>query len=444
MGVYGGLSSPAAMLITLLLVGYLAIYPGLFAVLVGMAVRRFGASGVWVAPGAWVATEWARATVAGGFPWALLGTSQATVLPVAQFASVAGVYGLSALVALVSTAAAAITLTRRRQARFAAAAVIAMLVLTGVGGALRMTRSRLTQTGAVLRVGLLQGNIDQAIKWDPAFRASILDRYLDLSRQVIGAGAGLVVWPEASTPFFFDLDDVQAGPVRQLAAQSRTPFLIGTDDYEAGTDPEPDRIFNAAVLVGADGLTQARYRKMHLVPFGEYVPFKPLLFFVDSIVEAVSDFTPGDEPVVFDLDGRRVSVSICYESVYPGLSRRFVAGGSQLLVTITNDAWFGRSSAATQHFQQGALRAIEQGRYVVRAANTGISGAVDPYGRVLLTTPLFETAAVTADVRLLDQRTIYGYIGDVVVWASLGLCGWLLVASRRPRVRIPRSGPATD
>lgn len=442
MAVYGGLSGVTSMLITLVLVSYLAIYPGIFAVLVGVAVRRFGIAGVWIAPAAWVGTEWARATVGGGFPWALLGTSQATVLPVAQFASVAGVYGLSALVALVSTAAAVVALTRRRGHRMAAAAAGAVLVLIAVGGVLRLARSDLTRQGSVLRVGLLQGNVEQDMKWDPAFRASILERYLDLSRQAIGAGAGLVVWPEAATPFFFDIDAALAEPVRRLAAQSHTPFLIGTDDYEAGAEPGTDRIFNAAVLVGPDGLSRGRYHKMHLVPFGEYVPLKSLLFFVDSIVEAVSDFTPGDEPVVFDVDGRRVSVSICYESVYPALSRRFVERGSQLLITITNDAWFGRSSAATQHFQQGALRAIEQGRYVVRAANTGISGAVDPYGRVLLATSLFETAAVTADVRLLDHRTIYGYIGDVVVWASLALCGWLLVAARRLRVRIPRGGPA--
>lgn len=443
MAVYGGLSSVTSALVMLLLVSYLAIYPGIFAVFVGVAVRRFGIVGVWFAPAAWVGTEWARATVGGGFPWALLGTSQATALPVAQFASVAGVYGLSALLALVATAAAVVALTERRAHRLAAVAVGVVLVAIVVGGALRMARSDLTRQGGVLRVGLLQGNVDQDIKWDPVFRASILERYLDLSRQAIGAGAGLVVWPEAATPFFFELDTAMAEPIRRLAAQSRTPFLIGTDDYEAGPELGTDRIFNSAMLVGSDGVTRGRYRKMHLVPFGEYVPLKWLLFFVDSLVDKVSDFTPGDEPVVFDVDGRRLSVSICYESVYPTLSRRFVERGSQLLLTITNDAWFGRSSAARQHFEQGALRAIEQGRYVVRAANTGISGAVDPYGRVLAATPLFETTAVTADVRLLDHRTVYGYIGDLVVWVSLGLCGGLLVVARRPRARTTAAGPAT-
>ncbi len=166
---------------------------------------------------------------------------------------------------------------------------------------------------------------------------------------------------------------------------------------------------------------------MWLVPFGEFVPFKRILFFVGPLVEAVSDFSAGTEPVVFDVEGRRMSVAICYESIAPWIARAFVRRGSQLLVTITNDAWFGRSSAAYQHFEQGAIRAVEEGRYVVRAANTGISGAVDPYGRVLRATPLFETMAITVDVRLHDRRTIYSDVGDVVAYASAAVTGLVSV-----------------
>jgi apolipoprotein N-acyltransferase len=170
------------------------------------------------------------------------------------------------------------------------------------------------------------------------------------------------------------------------------------------------------------------------VPFGEFVPFKSVLFFAKPLVEAVSDFSPGTEPVVFDAGGRSVSVAICYEAIFPGLARDFVAHGSQLLATITNDAWFGRSSAAYQHFDQAGLRAVEQGRYVVRAANTGISGAVDPYGRALVRTPLFEPLSVTVDVRLLTDRTIYSRTGDAVVWLSLLMtAAFIVTAARRPR-----------
>jgi apolipoprotein N-acyltransferase len=172
---------------------------------------------------------------------------------------------------------------------------------------------------------------------------------------------------------------------------------------------------------------------VRLVPFGEYVPFKTILFFVGPLVEAVADFSAGEAFTVFDVEGSRISVAICYEAVYGRIAQAFVAGGSELLATITNDAWFGRSSAAYQHFEQAALRAVEQGRYLVRAANTGISGAVDPYGRTIVQTPLFEATALTVDVRLLSGRTIYHALGDVVAWISLAVAAALVVASRRSR-----------
>jgi apolipoprotein N-acyltransferase len=420
MTTYGGLAWPLAALVGLLLVLYLALFVGLFALGLARAVGAFGVAGVWLAPCLWVAAEWLRSTVGGGFPWALLGSSQAAVLPVAQVASVAGVFGLSWLVALVSAAAAAVALSTRTVHRVGAVATGVLLLVSAGAGAMRVAGGALTRAGEVVRVGLVQGNVDQNIKWDPAFREAIVKRYIDLSRQTIGAGAGLVVWPETATPFFFELEPARAEPLRRLAMESRTPFIIGTDEFEPGRTRALDRIYNAAVLLGPDGRSRGSYRKMQLVPFGEYVPLKRLLFFIGPLVETVGDFSPGAEPVVLDADGRRVSVAICYESVYPWLSRAFVARGSQLLATITNDAWFGRSSAAYQHFEQGALRAIEQGRYVIRAANTGISGAVDPYGRTLARTGLFETTALTVDVRLLNGRTIYSRAGDVIVWLSLG------------------------
>jgi apolipoprotein N-acyltransferase len=217
-------------------------------------------------------------------------------------------------------------------------------------------------------------------------------------------------------------------------------MIVGTDQFERRAG-QPDRYYNSAVLVDAAGRTAGFYRKMQLVPFGEYVPLKGLLFFVAPLVENVSDFSPGTEPTTLVVNDRTVSVAICYESIYPSIARAFVDNGSQLLATITNDAWFGRSSAAYQHFEQGAIRAIEQGRYVVRAANTGISGAVDPYGRVLATTPLFEPTAVTVDVRTLSGRTIYSQLGDVAVWAALVISaglpvlGWGFARSGRQRTR---------
>jgi apolipoprotein N-acyltransferase len=433
MATYGDLAWPVAALVGALMVAYLSIFPALFALLVSRSVRAFGVAGVWLAPCLWVATEWARATLGFAFPWAMLGTSQARVLPVVQLASVTGVYGLSWLVALVGAASAAVVLSRRRAHLWGAAAVGGALALVTAGGVARVASGALLTTGTVFRVGLVQGDIEQDAKWNKALRDPIMERHLALSRQALGLDAGLVIWPESSTPFYFDLEPDRAEPVRRLAVQSHTPFLIGTDEFEhtAGGD----RYYNSAVLVGPDGRSRASYRKMQLVPFGEYVPLKRLLFFVGPLVQAVSDFSPGTDPLVFDVNGHGVSVAICYESVYPWIARAFVQRGSELLATVTNDAWFGRSSAAYQHFDQGAVRAVEEGRYVVRAANTGISGAVDPYGRVVAATRLFEPTAIAVDVRLLSARTIYNRIGDVVVWISLVVSGLVLVAPMLRRRR---------
>ena len=163
---------------------------------------------------------------------------------------------------------------------------------------------------------------------------------------------------------------------------------------------------------------------MHLVPFGEYVPLQSVFFFAGPIIGAVADFssfTPGTVPVLLPVGDHLASTAICYEVIYPDLIRRFVQDGSELLTTITNDAWYGATSAAYQHWDQASMRAIEEGRYLARAANTGISGFVDPYGRVLAKTPLFRQATVVQEVRFITDRTIYSRIGDLVAWVSLVL-----------------------
>jgi apolipoprotein N-acyltransferase len=188
-------------------------------------------------------------------------------------------------------------------------------------------------------------------------------------------------------------------------------------------------MYNSAFLLRADGTTGGVYRKMHLVPFGEYVPMQKLLFFAAPLTEAVGTFSAGQAPDLLPVNGHAVSVAICYEVVYPALVRRFVAAGSELLTTITNDAWFGPTSAPYQHFEQASMRAIEEGRYLVRAANTGISGIVDPYGRVLARTGIYEPAVVVGEARFLRTSTIYARYGDVVAYLSVALTVVLLVLS---------------
>jgi apolipoprotein N-acyltransferase len=425
---FGNLPRPLAMPVSLLLVAYLALYPAIVSLCLGVWVRRWGLAVLWAAPAAWVALEYARGTWLTGFPWVLLGYSQATVLPVAQWASVFGVYGLSALVVFVNVALAQAALDLGPGRWKAPLAAVATVGLIAAWGQVRIMDGRLTREGVLLRVGIVQGNVPQGQKWDPAFGSRILHTYLDLTREVAGRGAQFVVWPESATPFLFEEEPAGRQAVQEVARETGAWLLFGSDQIERGSPPH---FYNAAFLVAPDGRQVAAYRKMQLVPFGEYVPLRNLLFFVAPLVESVADFAPGTEQTLLPVAGRPVSTAICYEVVFPSLARSAVARGSQLLTTITNDAWYGHSSAPHQHFEQASLRAIEQGRYLVRAANTGVSGIVNPYGRVIARSALFETASLDGEVRLLEGRTVYSRIGDVLVWASFGICAWIALASIR-------------
>ena len=439
MTTFGGVGTITAFLAADVLVAYLSLFPAAFAVLIALFRRRFGASALAFVVPVWVTTELGRQYVWDGFPWALLGYSQVTVLPVAQVASVVGVYGLSGLLAFVSTGLAALVLLRGRARVLAAAAPVLLVFACVLWGQARLRDSSLLSAGEPIRVAVLQGNIAQEDKWDPALRDDITAKYLRLTREALGAGAKFIIWPESSTPFYFERDIIRGGAIRRLASEAGATMLIGSDQIEPmrSTNSAPQesqaQYYNAAFLVKPDGQLGAVYRKMHLVPFGEYVPLKDLLFFVGPIVEAVSAFTPGSDPVLLPVGDHTASTAICYEVIFPSLIRRFVQDGSELLTTITNDAWYGRSSAAYQHWDQAAMRSIEQGRYLARAANTGISGFVDPYGRVVEKTDLFHEALLVGDLRFIQSRTVYNRIGDLVAWLSLAVSAAALAATLRVR-----------
>ena len=407
---YGGLQTWVAVLVNALLVAYLALFPALFALIVRRTLAGFGSRALLAAPLVWVATEWGRTHLLGGFPWVLLGYSQATVLPIAQLASLVGVYGVSALVAGASACLAAAVTTpapasgavmRPHAVRYAPLAGMLILIAATAGwGRFRLADGDLTRTGERVRVGLVQGNVDQSEKWDPGRAGAIFQSYLAMTRRAIEEGAALVLWPESSTPFHFKEQTDRADQVRALARAAKVPILIGSAEIERGT---PTKYYNSAFLLRPDGTDAGVYRKMQLVPFGEYIPFKRVLFFVAPLVEAAGDFSAGESPVLLPFNGHLMRTAICYEIVYPDLVRRFVVAGSELLPTITNDAWFGATSAPYQHFAQASMRAIENGRYLVRAANTGISGVVDPYGRIIAQSRLSEQD-VRVKVRASGRR----------------------------------------
>ena len=436
MAVYGDLSLWVAVLINAALVLYLSLFPACFALIVRRLVAARGPAALMAAPAVWVATELGRTHIFTGFPWVLLGYSQTSVLPIAQFASLFGVYGVSLLVASTSAAIAShmashrLHLSRRQQLA-PVAVVFATVIAVAVWGGHRAAVAEWTRTGVPVRVGLIQGNVDQNDKAQAARAAAIFQDYLAMSRQALREGAEFIIWPESSTPFRFEDDAFAAVQIRTLAQQAKVPFLFGSDQFVRGANGGPMRFYNSAFLVKADGTTGGAYRKMHLVPFGEYVPLQKLLFFAAPLVQAVSDFSAGEDATLLPVGSHLVSTAICYEVVYPDLVRRFVAGGSELLTTITNDAWFGPTSAPYQHFEQASMRAIEEGRYLVRSANTGVSGIVDPYGRVLERSAIFQRATIVGEARFLTTTTLYTRIGDVAAYASVLATAALLLLARR-------------
>lgn len=431
---FGGLPWVVAVLVMFLLVLYMSLFLGVSSAAAALLIQRFGAGGLLAAPAAWVAAEYVRAHLFGGFPWIPLGNAVVSLLPIAQLASVLGVYGLSWLLALLHALFAFGAMSAGRRRVLALAAAVLLVAGTSVWGAWRIRGGHLTRAGTPLQVALVQGNVPQEEKWDPSRAEAIFDRYLRMTREAAGRGAQLIIWPESATPFYFDEDPVSALRVRQLVSEIRVPLLFGTDELERGSPP---RYYNSAFILSDGGATAAVYRKMFLVPFGEYVPFGTLLTFVGPLVDAVSAFSPGQGVTMLPVGGHMISTAICYEVVYPHLIRQGVLQGAELLTTITNDAWYGSTSAPWQHFDLAAMRAIEQGRYLARAANTGISGIVDPYGRVTLRTDLFETTAPLGEVRFIQERTVYARIGDVtaqlaVLMTLLGL-GAALALNRKPQ-----------
>jgi apolipoprotein N-acyltransferase len=273
---------------------------------------------------------------------------------------------------------------------------VLLLAVPSLWGALRIREGRMTRDGQSITVALIQGNVPQGEKWDPAHAATIFSRYLGMTREAAAAGAKFILWPESATPFYFDEHAQGAEQVRRTVREGAFWLLFGSDHLTRGT---PDRTYNAAYMLDDHGATSAIYHKNYLVPFGEYVPFGSILTFVGPLVEAVAAFSAGEEVTMMPVNGHMVSTAICYEVVYPHLIRQGVLNGSELLTTITNDAWYGESSAPFQHFELATMRAI--------------SGIVDPYGRVLARTELFETKSVLGEARFRQERTLYAKIGDL-------------------------------
>jgi apolipoprotein N-acyltransferase len=384
---------------------------------------------LWMAPFLWVGLEYVRSFLLSGFPWESLGYSQFDWLQLIQISDMFGVYGVSALIVAVNTLFFELLkqIGEKKALPWTASAVVVLFFGATLGyGAWRIKRIDESATLAPsLAVALVQGNIDQARKWDPSFQEETLRRYEGLTRTTWRDRPNLTIWPETALPFYFLRDQVLADQVIALVREAKSHFVLGSPSFETAGDEV--RYFNSAYLVGPDGAVLGRYDKVHLVPYGEYVPLRRFFPFLGKIVEAVGDFEVGSAGRVLSWEGGRLGVLICFEVIFPGLARSLTAKGAQLLVNITNDAWFGKSSAPYQHLSMAVFRAVENRRTLARAANTGISAFVDPVGRILDETPLFEEAVRTRSVPIMEERPLYTRWGDafaiLCVMGCLGAWG---------------------
>jgi len=275
-----------------------------------------------------------------------------------------------------------------------------------------------------IRVSVVQGNISQDKKWDIKFQREVIDTYKRLSLSVLPASPDIIVWPETALPFIFNYDKNLTQDVISFQKESGTYLLLGSMVAK-----DADRLTNSAVLLSPDGEITSVYDKIHLVPYGEYVPLRKFFPFIEKITAGIGDFLPGKDPAVMQTPFAKIGNLICYEIIFPGLVREFVDNGANALVTITNDAWFGRTAAPYQHFSMAVFRAVENRVPVVRAANTGISGFIDNRGRIINKSDIFVEAAMTEAISAGNEKSFYTKHGDVFAWFCAA-CALLLVIRR--------------
>ena len=437
MNLYGHLAPALAVVVLILFVIIDATFFGAFGLAMGWAARRSPGWALAASPFLWMAMELARTYLITGFPWNLLGYAvQAS--GVRQVATVTGVYGLSFLAVTTSALVAWVLLTRRR-AR-------AGLVLAGWVALLLLVQWKFTPppatVGKELAV-LIQPNVplDEAAleSWEPWKDPTELQRLVQFSVEAIHQSpitkAPLLVWAENPAPFFFTRDPIFRNAMQNLARQTHA-IVIGNTVIPV--DEKGEAITNSAFTLDPDGREISRYDKIHLVPFGEYVPWWALPGVVHKITSDVGNFVPGSNYSVAPASGGGVGVFICYEAIIPQLARRLVANGAGVLVNISNDAWYGESAAAYQHLEMARLRAVENRRYLLRATNNGLTTIIDPYGRVLEVLPRYQRLAMPAHFDFFTRLTLYSRYGDVFAWlaAAVGVA-MLVIGIRRkePEVR---------
>jgi len=442
MHLYGHVPLPISIALMFLLTVYLGLFVGVYAWGFVWMEQRW-ANAAWIlAPCLWVSLEFLRTYAFSGLPWGLLGYSQFQWLPIIQISDITSVYGVSFIIVLANVALFLLlrwilakvhvraTLLRPWQP---VAAAIAIILVVWLYGFFSLSSSRFS--GApTLNVGVVQANIDQARKWDTAYRVDTLERYARLTKSV-REESDVVIWPEAATPFLFEQEQGYQSLVVEMVKETQLPLVFGSPALRRHDDGRP-YLLNSAYVLQPEGELTGRYDKQHLVPFGEYIPLKQFLFFLEKLVVGIGDFQAGPGPTLLsiphgpDQQPIQFGVAICYEVIFPDLVRQLAHAGSNFLVTITNDAWFGNTVAPYQHFAMVVFRAVENRMAFARAANTGISGFIDPSGHIIAVTPIFTEQAITGSIPLGMPSTFYTRFGDVFAWACVIMTVFLLLFTR--------------
>jgi apolipoprotein N-acyltransferase len=419
---YGGLPSYASVSVLALLVLMLSMFISFAPMASAWISGRLGIDKFWTLPLIWVALEFARNYFpCNGFPWSNITNSQYAYLPVIQVTDVVGIYGLTFVMVAVNYAATYLGQHGGWGKKcFALSLVLAVLIY----GYYRVFDISVKQERwPSMKVALLQGNIAQEMKWRPGQEEGEVAPYVKYTQMLKDSGANLIIWPESGFPWPIS-ESTENLPPRALGLEpekdSINKFLLFgalTNTSKPGDAPEFRNLYNSMYLADTNGNILGRYHKMHLVPFGEYVPYKKALFFIKKMVAPIGNFAAGSDARPLFTDGYQLGGLICYEDIFPEIARKMSANGANILTAITNDAWFGNTSAPYQHLAISVFRAVENRRWLVKAANTGVSAVVDATGRVISKTGIFEQGMIVSQVRLSNGETIYGKYGDFFAWA---------------------------
>jgi apolipoprotein N-acyltransferase len=423
---YGNVPLILSFMILLLLVLYLSLFYGAFTLLTRFVQMRSGLQTPLFTPVLWVSLEYLRSFFLTGFPWANLSYSQYLNLPFIQMADITGTYGLSCVILLVNATLFLVLHQWSKKTFPIREAIITAVILMGflIYGYLKMSAIHWEMTQQPpLKVGLVQGNIDQSIKWDEFFQKETLKIYERLSLKVADEKPDLIIWPETATPFFFQDAKEYQPLILDIPERTNAFLLFGSPSYKI-VRGEVNH-YNSAYLLSPSRELMGKYDKIHLVPYGEYVPLGEILP-LGSLGEGIGNFKSGKVIYNFSIPQAKFGVLICFEIIFPDLCRRFVKKGADFLVTITNDAWFGRTSAPYQHFSIAVFRAVENRVFIARAANTGISGFIDPRGHIVKQGDLFTEEAMNGTIRLSRKKTFYTLYGDIFAWICSGLSLLLL------------------